>query len=134
MGTSWYLVLNTYFFLSFFRLTNILYFLFSFLFFVERESFNLWHPFLMIALYYQTKTPISFWCRQWLNSRSLIQPLEILPVELTEPTNIFYFSKTKNVKSCTKWVLNIQYAELSLTRIHICMFLSFSLIFYLFLI
>ena len=38
---------------------------------------------LMIALYHQTKTPISFWCRRELNSRSLIQPLEILPVELT---------------------------------------------------
>ena len=39
----------------------------------ERESFNLWHPLLMIAFYYQTKTPISFWCRQKLNSKSLIQ-------------------------------------------------------------
>ena len=38
----------------------------------------------MIALYHQTKTPISFWCRWGLNLRSLIQPLEILPVELTE--------------------------------------------------
>ena len=32
----------------------------------------------MIALYYHTKTPISFWCRGRLNLRSLIQPLEIL--------------------------------------------------------
>ena len=38
----------------------------------------------MIALYHQTKTPISFWCRWGLNPRSLIQPLETLPVELTE--------------------------------------------------
>ena len=37
----------------------------------------------MIALYHQTKTPISFWCRQGLNPRSLIQPSETLPVELT---------------------------------------------------
>ena len=29
-------------------------------FFFLRESFNLWRPLLMIALYYQTKTPISF--------------------------------------------------------------------------
>ena len=40
----------------------------------ERESFNLWHPLLMIAFYYQTKTPISFWYRWELNPRSLIQP------------------------------------------------------------
>ena len=38
----------------------------------------------MIALYNQTKTPISFWYRWGLNPRSLIQPLETLPVELTE--------------------------------------------------
>ena len=37
----------------------------------------------MMAFYHQTKTPISFWCRWGLNPRSLIQPLEILPVELT---------------------------------------------------
>ena len=37
----------------------------------------------MIALYHQTKTPINFWCRQGLNPRSLIQPSETLPVELT---------------------------------------------------
>ena len=38
----------------------------------------------MIALYYQTKIPISFWCRRELNPRSFIQPSEILPVELIE--------------------------------------------------
>ena len=38
----------------------------------------------MIAIYHQTKTPISFWYRRELNSRSLIQPSETLPVELTE--------------------------------------------------
>ena len=37
----------------------------------------------MIALYHQTKTPISFWCKRGLNPRSLIQPSETLPVELT---------------------------------------------------
>ena len=47
------------------------------------EGFNLWRPLLMIALYHQTKTPISFWCRWGLNLRSLIQPSEILPVKLT---------------------------------------------------
>ena len=53
----------------------------NFFFFFFRESFNLWHPLLMIALYQQTKTPISFWCRRRLNPRSLIQPSETLPVE-----------------------------------------------------
>ena len=47
------------------------------------ESFNLWHPLLIITYYHQTKTPISFWCRRGLNPRSLIQPSEILPIELT---------------------------------------------------
>ena len=51
------------------------------------ESFNLWHPFLMIAPYHQTKLLISFWCRQWLNFRSLIQSLETLPIKLLKPTN-----------------------------------------------
>ena len=51
--------------------------------FFFRESFNLWHPLLMIALYHQTKIPISFWCRRGLNHRSLIQPSETLLVELT---------------------------------------------------
>ena len=38
----------------------------------------------MIAIYRQTKTLISFWCKRGLNSRSLIQLLDTLPVELTE--------------------------------------------------
>ena len=50
----------------------------NFVFFF-RESFNLWRPLLMITLYHQTKTPISFWCRRGLNPRSLIQPSETLP-------------------------------------------------------
>ena len=54
----------------------------------EKESFNLWRPLLMIALYHQTKTPIRFWCRWGLNSRSLIQPSETLLVELIE-THMF---------------------------------------------
>ena len=36
----------------------------------------------MVAYYHQTKTPISFWCRQGLNPKSLIQSSETLPVEL----------------------------------------------------
>ena len=41
------------------------------------ESFNLWCSLLMIVFYHHIKTLISFWCRQGLNSRSLIQPSEI---------------------------------------------------------
>ena len=33
---------------------------------------------LMITLYYQTKIPISFWCRRRLNPKSLIQPSKTL--------------------------------------------------------
>ena len=39
-------------------------------------------PLLIIALYYQIKTPISFWCRQRLNRKYLIQLSEILSFEL----------------------------------------------------
>ena len=53
-------------------------------FFFFRQSFNLWRSFLMITLYHQTKTLISFWCKRRLNHRSLIQPSEILPVKLPE--------------------------------------------------
>ena len=38
---------------------------------------------LIIALYYQIKTPIDFWYKWRLNVRSLIQPSETLPVKLT---------------------------------------------------
>ena len=39
--------------------------------------------FLIKTLYHQTKTPINFWCKQELNLKSLIQPSEILSIELT---------------------------------------------------
>ena len=67
------LVILQYFFIS------LNYFFFNFFL----ESFNLQRPLLMIALYHQTKTPISFWYRWGLNPRSLIQPSEILPIKLT---------------------------------------------------
>ena len=47
------------------------------------ESFNLQRPLFVITLYHQIKIPISFWCRRELNSRSLIQSSETLPIELT---------------------------------------------------
>ena len=48
----------------------------------------------MIALFHQTKTPISFWCKWGLNRRSFIQPSKTLPVELTgtHSRDILYFS------------------------------------------
>ena len=42
--------------------------------FFFRDSFNLWYPLLIITLYYQIKTPISFWYKWGLNPESLIQP------------------------------------------------------------
>ena len=39
------------------------------------------------SFYHHIKTPISFWCRQRLNPRSFIQPLETLPVKLSETHN-----------------------------------------------
>ena len=47
------------------------------------ESFNLWYLLLIIALYYQIKIPINFWCRWELNLIFLIQLLETLLVELS---------------------------------------------------
>ena len=57
-------------------------------FFFFWESFNLWYPLLVIALYHHIKTPISFWCSRRLNSRSLIQSSETLLVELTRTYNV----------------------------------------------
>ena len=51
----------------------------------------------MIILYYQTKTLISFWCRQGSNFRSFIQPSEILPIELTGTHNLSSMLVVKNV-------------------------------------
>ena len=44
----------------------------DFFFFFFWESFNLWRPLLMITLYHQTKTPISFWYRQKLKFVSFL--------------------------------------------------------------
>ena len=67
----------------FFFLQTCIYLYMHVYYYFFRESFNLWCPLLMIALYHQTKTQISFWCRRGLNPKSLIQPLETLPIELT---------------------------------------------------
>ena len=50
-------------------------------------SFNLWCLLLIMALYHQTNTPISFWCKRGLNPRYLIQQSETLPIELTRTHN-----------------------------------------------
>ena len=54
---------------------------FFFIFYFFRESFNLWRPLLIIALYHQTKTPINFLCKQELNIISLIQPSKTLLIK-----------------------------------------------------
>ena len=50
---SWY----HYFFLFWF--VRFVIFFFLIYIYIERESFNVWRPLLMITLYYQTKTPIN---------------------------------------------------------------------------
>ena len=45
---------------------------------------------LMMVIYHQTKTPISFWYRRGLNPRSFIQLLESLLVELTR-THVYLY-------------------------------------------
>ena len=52
-------------------------------FFFFWVSFNLWLSLLMIILFYKIETLIGFWYRRGLNPRSLIQPSETLPIELT---------------------------------------------------
>ena len=82
---------------------------FSFSFF-EKENFNLWHPFLIKAFYYQTKTPTGFLCKWELNHRSLIQPLKTLSVELTRTHKItfsFFFKEKNNFfSSFSYWCKN----------------------------
>ena len=51
----------------------------------------------MIILYYQTKIPISFWCRRGSNFRSFIQPSETLPIELIGTHNLSSMLVVKNV-------------------------------------
>ena len=56
-------------------------------------------PFIMFApddtLYYQIKIPIGFWCGRRLNSSSLIQPSETLPIELI---GIYFFFSILNLE------------------------------------
>ena len=62
----------------------------------------------MIALYHQTKIPISFWCRQGLNPKSLIQPSEILLVELPGTHGNFVYLNYTIFNKCTQfYIFNI---------------------------
>ena len=47
-----------------------------FFFFFLGQSFNLWRLLLMIALYHQTKIPISFWCKRGLNFAHFAQKIQ----------------------------------------------------------
>ena len=101
-------------FLTLFLITYHLFFFFL------RESFNIWHLLLMIVLYHQTKTPISFWCRCRLSSRSFIQLSETLPVKLARThtyhlfisifNNIVLFESKENYLWLTEnvWLLFVR--------------------------
>ena len=70
-------------------------------FFFFGKSFNIYRPLSMKILCHQTKTPISFWCRQGLNSKSLIKSTKTLLITLTEThnsiMNLRSKSDTKNI-------------------------------------
>ena len=74
--------------------------------------------------YHQTKTTIGFWYRRGLNPRSLIQPLETLPVELTRThpyfLNILRYNKNDLTSGCFANTSFIYEIELMID------FLSFS--------
>ena len=85
VGMTLYAVFFPIFFLLSHQRNCYSFFLFLFfcqICFFSWESFNLWHLLLMIVIYHQTKTLISFWCRQGLNPKSLIQPSKTLPIKL----------------------------------------------------
>ena len=70
----------------------------------------------MIVFNHQIKTPISFWCRQELNLKFLIQPSETLLIELIEththlnqlitPSNLVFIICNRFIP---KFRLNITY-------------------------
>ena len=61
----------------------------------------------MIVFYHQIKTLISFWYRWGLNPRSLVQPSEILPVELTGTHKLEIFLDVKKATTNFSNPLNI---------------------------
>ena len=100
---------------------------FFFFFLRERESFNLWRSFLMIALYHQTKIPISFWCRRELNLRSLIQLSETLPPDLTRILLLDTPPPRQKCKSHTWSLTKIHFSFLTLLSFNLS-HLSFKVI------
>ena len=52
------------------------------------------------TLYYQTKTPIGFWCKWRLNLKSLIKPSETLPVKLAEIHGVVVFNLVTKLRWC----------------------------------
>ena len=101
----------------------------SFFFFFFLKSFNLWRPLLMIVLYHQNKTPISFWCRRRLNPRSLIQPSETLPVELTGTHFFFFFLYIYNLsnKKCVYIIKKRAYVYIYVRRSCLDKYISVTL-------
>ena len=64
---------------------------------------------MIIALYYQTKIPISFWCRRGLNPRSLIQPSKTLPVQVLSSLFSFQVFLTPTIIIVIIIIIIIQY-------------------------
>lgn len=52
------------------------------------------------TLYYQTKTPIGFWCKWRFNLKSLIKPSETLPVELAQIHGEVVFNLVTKLRWC----------------------------------
>ena len=64
----------------------------------------------MIAIYYQIKTLIDFWCRWRLNPRSLIKLRETLSFELTgthERIKLCYEVKKKYLNEYFFYIFNV---------------------------
>ena len=88
------------------------------------ENFNLWRLLLIIASYYQTKTLIGFWYKRRLNTRSLIQPSEILPIKLTEThKNIYNFDLTYDVGEDKMHINLMSYVEVFVVQCGFGLFL-----------
>ena len=58
---------------------------------------------IIITLYDQTKTPISFWCRWRLTHGSFIQLLKTLPVDMSKNIQVNLI-KIKIIKLCMVYI------------------------------
>ena len=75
---------------------------------LSASQFILKTSLLIIVLYYQTKTPIGFLCRRWLNSKFLIQLSETLPFKLTET---YYFKNFQLIVFHPKYPNNFLWSK-----------------------